>query len=429
MFEAVTKNRIEENNKNFLDEQAKDYDYFQEKLLRTNNDINLIKKKINNFNLALPSWGLGTGGTRFGRFPGIGDPNNIFQKIEDIAVINDLMGATNSVSPHFPWDNVDDYKELKDYANKFDLKFDLVNSNTFQDQTNQEHSYKFGSLTNNSKKIRDKATEFNIECIRKGKLIGSKGLTVWIGDGGNYPGQQNFSKSLNNYMVSMKDIYSNLPDDWKILLEYKPYEPAFYSTVVNDWGTSYICAKELGQKAMCLIDLGHHLPNTNIEMIVSRLIDLKKLGGFHFNDSQYGDDDLDSGSINPHQLFLIFNELTEEKNMENFNKINYMIDQSHNLTDPIESLIQSTNEILVAYAKSLLVDKAKLESLQNDNDIIGASNLLKVAFNTDVYSLLKQIRLENHNAINPIFTYRKLNYKNEKAKERKNLKTPSPGII
>ena len=429
MFEAVTKNRIEENNKNFLDEQAKDYDYFQEKLLRTNNDINLIKKKINNFNLALPSWGLGTGGTRFGRFPGIGDPNNIFQKIEDIAVINDLMGATNSVSPHFPWDNVDDYKELKDYANKFDLKFDLINSNTFQDQTNQEHSYKFGSLTNNSKKIRDKATEFNIECIRKGKLIGSKGLTVWIGDGGNYPGQQNFSKSLNNYMVSMKDIYSNLPDDWKILLEYKPYEPAFYSTVVNDWGTSYICAKELGQKAMCLIDLGHHLPNTNIEMIVSRLIDLKKLGGFHFNDSQYGDDDLDSGSINPHQLFLIFNELTEEKNMENFNKINYMIDQSHNLTDPIESLIQSTNEILVAYAKSLLVDKAKLESLQNDNDIIGASNLLKVAFNTDVYSLLKQIRLENHNAINPIFTYRKLNYKNEKAKERKNLKTPSPGII
>jgi|TARA_B100000780_G_scaffold114402_1_gene80170 L-rhamnose isomerase/sugar isomerase len=429
MFEAVTKNRIEENNKSFLDEQARDYDYFQEKLLRTNNDINLIKKKINNFNLALPSWGLGTGGTRFGRFPGIGDPNNIFQKIEDSAVINDLMGATNSVSPHFPWDNVDDYKELKDYANKFDLKFDLVNSNTFQDQTNQEHSYKFGSLTNNSKKIRDKATEFNIECIRKGKLIGSKGLTVWIGDGGNYPGQQNFSKSLNNYMVSMKDIYSNLPDDWKILLEYKPYEPAFYSTVVNDWGTSYICAKELGQKAMCLIDLGHHLPNTNIEMIVSRLIDLKKLGGFHFNDSQYGDDDLDSGSINPHQLFLIFNELTEEKNMENFNKINYMIDQSHNLTDPIESLIQSTNEILVAYAKSLLVDKAKLESLQNDNDIIGASNLLKVAFNTDVYSLLKQIRLENHNAINPIFTYRKLNYKNEKAKERKNLKTPSPGII
>ena len=429
MFEAVTKNRIEENNKSFLDEQARDYDYFQEKLLRTNNDINLIKKKINNFNLALPSWGLGTGGTRFGRFPGIGDPNNIFQKIEDSAVINDLMGATNSVSPHFPWDNVDDYKELKDYANKFDLKFDLVNSNTFQDQTNQEHSYKFGSLTNNSKKIRDKATEFNIECIRKGKLIGSKGLTVWIGDGGNYPGQQNFSKSLNNYMVSMKDIYSNLPDDWKILLEYKPYEPAFYSTVVNDWGTSYICAKEIDKKAMCLIDLGHHLPNTNIEMIVSRLIDLKKLGGFHFNDSQYGDDDLDSGSINPHQLFLIFNELTEEKNMENFNKINYMIDQSHNLTDPIESLIQSTNEILVAYAKSLLVDKAKLESLQNDNDIIGASNLLKVAFNTDVYSLLKQIRLENHNAINPIFTYRKLNYKNEKAKERKNLKTPSPGII
>ena len=214
-----------------------------------------------------------------------------------------------------------------------------------------------------------------------------------------------------------------------MLIEYKPYEPAFYSTVINDWGTSYICSKELGKKAMSLIDLGHHLPNTNIEMIVSRLLDLNKLGGFHFNDSHYGDDDLDAGSINPFRLFLIFSELTNKKNIKNFNKISYMIDQSHNVTDPIESLILSTNEILNAYAKSLLIDHEHLKFLQKDNDVIGASCLLKDAFNTDVRSLLKQVRLESYNAIDPIFTYRQLNYKKEKSQTRINKKIFSPGIV
>ena len=294
---------------------------FKNKHQKLNVDLDFLKKKIIDFKLALPSWGVGTGGTRFGRFPGIGEPTNIFEKIEDCAVVNDLTGSNPSISPHFPWDNVDDYKELKEYASKYSLKFDLINSNTFQDFSDSNHSYKFGSLTNSEKRIRDKAIELNIECIKKGKLLGSKGLTVWIGDGTNFPGQQNFSSSLDNYIKSMKIIYSKLPSDWKMLIEYKPYEPAFYSTVINDWGTSYICSKELGKKAMSLIDLGHHLPNTNIEMIVSRLLDLNKLGGFHFNDSHYGDDDLDAGSINPFRLFLIFSELTNKKNIKNFNKI------------------------------------------------------------------------------------------------------------
>ena len=237
---------------------------------------------------------------------------------------------------------------MKDHAANYGLKFDVVNSNTFQDQAIHKHSYKFGSLTNSDQSIRQKAVELNIDCINKGITLGSKGLTVWLADGGYFPGQQNFSRTLSWYMNSMLTIYKSLPDDWKILLEHKPYEPAFYSTVINDWGTSYICAKELGEKAMCLVDLGHHLPNTNIEMIVSRLIDLKKLGGFHFNDSKFGDDDLDSGSIDPYELFLIFNELTSASELNKFTNISYMIDQSHNVTDPIESLIQSANEIITA---------------------------------------------------------------------------------
>ena len=429
MFKAVEKNRIVESNTKFTDNLNRDYEYFLERISRLNINENLLKKKISKFNLALPSWGVGTGGTRFGRFPGIAEPRNIFEKIEDCAVVNDLIGITSSVSPHFPWDNVKNYKKLKDHAANYGLKFDVVNSNTFQDQANHKHSYKFGSLTNSDQSIRQQAVELNIDCINKGITLGSKGLTVWLADGGNFPGQQNFSRTLSWYMDSMQIIYKSLPDDWKILLEHKPYEPAFYSTVINDWGSSYICAKELGEKAMCLVDLGHHLPNTNIEMIVSRLIDLKKLGGFHFNDSKFGDDDLDSGSIDPYELFLIFNELTNASELNKFTNISYMIDQSHNVTDPIESLIQSANEIITAYVKSLLVDQKKLESLQEKNDVIGASMILKEAYSIDVSAIIKKIRYENHNAIEPIYTYRQLNYRQQKSKIRFQNKPSLPGIV
>ena len=429
MFKAVEKNRIVESNTKFTDNLNRDYEYFLERISRLNINENLLKKKISKFNLALPSWGVGTGGTRFGRFPGIAEPRNIFEKIEDCAVVNDLIGITSSVSPHFPWDNVKNYKKLKDYAANYGLKFDVVNSNTFQDQANHKHSYKFGSLTNSDQSIRQQAVELNIDCINKGITLGSKGLTVWLADGGNFPGQQNFSRTLSWYMDSMQTIYKSLPGDWKILLEHKPYEPAFYSTVINDWGSSYICAKELGEKAMCLVDLGHHLPNTNIEMIVSRLIDLKKLGGFHFNDSKFGDDDLDSGSIDPYELFLIFNELTNASELNKFTNISYMIDQSHNVTDPIESLIQSANEIITAYVKSLLVDQKKLKSLQEENDVIGASMILKEAYSIDVSAIIKKIRYENHNAIEPINTYRQLNYRQQKSKIRFQNKPSLPGII
>ena len=429
MFKIINKNQIETHNKKYINNLKKDYDFFIRKVSRLKININNIKNELMNFNIAIPSWGVETGGTRFGKFPLKGEPNNIFEKIEDCAIINDLIGITKSISLHFPWDNVEDYKELREFTKNYGLEFDVVNSNTFEDLDNYKHSYKFGSLTHTNKNVRDEAIKLNIDCIKKGIKLGSKALTVWIPDGTNYPGQQDFSKSLDRYIESMKKIYAKLPSNWKIFIEHKPFEPAFYSTVINDWGSSYYCAKTLGEKALCLIDLGHHLPNTNIEMIVSRLIDLKKLGGFHFNDSKFGDDDLDSGSIDPYELFLIFNELTSASELNKFTNISYMIDQSHNVTDPIESLIQSANEIITAYVKSLLVDQKKLKSLQEKNDVIGASMILKEAYSIDVSAIIKKIRYENHNAIEPIYTYRQLNYRQQKSKIRFQNKPSLPGII
>jgi len=429
MFKAVDKEIINNHNLKLISDLNSDFDHLRKKLERNKLNINDIKNKIKNFQVAVPTWGVGTGGTRFARFPGIGEPQNIYEKIEDCAIINDLVGITQKVSPHFPWDNVSDFKELKEFSDSFGIGYDVVNSNTFQDQGEDNLSFKYGSLTNADQSVREKAIQVNKEAIEAGMTLGSKGLTVWVGDGGNFPGQISFSKSLERYIESMKKIYSNLPEDWKVYLEHKPYEPAFYSTVISDWGTSYICAKELGEKAMCLVDLGHHLPNTNIEMIVSRLIDLNKLGGFHFNDSKFGDDDLDAGSINPFELFLIFNELTLANKNGKLKDISYMIDQSHNVTDPIESLILSSNEIALCFTKSLLVDYDLLNELQDANDTIGTMQLLKTAFNTDVNPIVSMARYENSNAIDPISIYRSLNYKQNKSKVRTSSKGSSSGIV
>jgi L-rhamnose isomerase/sugar isomerase len=294
-----------------------------------------------------------------------------------------------------------------------------MNSNTFQDQVGQKHSYKFGSLTNTDPAVRRQAIEHNIECIELGKALGSNALTVWIGDGGNFAGQQHFRKTLERYLESMRDIYAQLPSDWRMFIEHKFYEPAFYSTVINDWGTSYYCARELGPKAYSLVDLGHHAPNVNIEMIVARLIQFGKLAGFHFNDSKYGDDDLDAGSIKPFQLFLIFNELVDAElnNVPDFNPA-YMLDQSHNVTDPIESLMMSSAELSRAFVQAHLVDRDALEHAQENRDPLMALSTLKQAFTTDVSSIIATARQREGGAIDPIGAYRASGYRQHKAEER-----------
>lgn len=396
-----------------------DYAALGEKLARDGVDIESLTAAAEKFQVAVPSWGTGTGGTRFARFPGQGEPRNIYEKLEDCAVINELSGCTDSVSPHFPWDKVDDFSELKQKADEYGLKWVSVNSNTFQDQPGQKVSYKYGSLSNTQEASRELAIAHNLDCIEYGKQLGAKSLTVWVGDGSNHPGQQHFQRAFERYLSSMEKIYKGLPDDWEMHIEHKMFEPAFYSTIIQDWGSNILAAMQLGPKCKSLVDLGHHAPNTNIEMIVSRLIQFKKLGGFHFNDSKYGDDDLDSGSLHPYQQFLIFNELVdaEYRQQEEFGPA-YMLDQSHNVTDPAESLINSAIEVQRSYVKALLVDREALYGFQDTNDALMASLELKKAFNLDVSPILAMARLRKGAAINPLGVYRCVGYREEMAKLR-----------
>lgn len=399
---------------------TEDYGALGRKLERAGIDIDTIKHRVAGFSLAVPSWGAGRGGTRFARFPIPGEPTNIHEKLEDCAVINQLSRATPRVSPHFPWDKVSDYAALREEAAGLGLGFDAVNSNTFQDQPGQAHSYSTGSLSSTVAATRQQAVEHNIECIEIGRQLGSTDLTVWVGDGTNFPGQQDFARSLDRYLEAAAQVYAALPDDWRMLLEHKMFEPAFYSTVISDWGSSILAAQELGPKAKCLVDLGHHAPNVNIEQIVARLHRFGKLGGFHFNDSKYGDDDLDSGSINPHQLFLVFNELAEaELNPRDGFRPSYMIDQSHNVTDPIESMLSSAEAIVQCYAKASLVDRDALHEAQGANDTMMAFQALRRAYTIDVTPILAQARVEAGGAYDPLAVYRQSQWRQRKAQERR----------
>lgn len=421
---------IAEQNKKHDAELGADYEHLGKQLARRNIEIESVVRQTQAFGVALPSWGVGTGGTRFARFPGVGEPRNIDEKLSDCATVQKLGRNTPTVSLHIPWDKPKDAQAMKDQAATLGLGFDAMNSNTFQDQADQKLSYKFGSLTHPDPAVRAQAVAHNIECIELGQKLGSKALTVWIGDGGNFPGQHNFRRALERYLESLTQIYKALPDDWRVFLEHKLFEPSFYSTVINDWGTSYICAEKLGPKASCLVDLGHHAPNVNIEMIVARLIQVGKLAGFHFNDSKYGDDDLDSGSIKPFQLFLVFNELVDaaQSKVANFNPA-YMIDQSHNVTDPIESLLSSSNEIVRAYTQALLVDRAALAEAQDKCDAIAALAALKKAYNTDVTPILGMARKRSGGAVDPIATYRASGYRQRKAEERPSTGRSGSGIV
>ncbi|OCP04974.1 MULTISPECIES: L-rhamnose catabolism isomerase [unclassified Ensifer] len=421
---------VEAENEIRLAALRRDYESLGERLDRRGISIDAIKRKVAAYGVAVPSWGVGTGGTRFARFPGKGEPRNIFDKLEDCAVIHELTRATPTVSLHIPWDKVSDISELREKGASLGLGFDAMNSNTFSDAPGQEHSYKFGSLSHVDAATRRQAVEHNLECIEIGRQLGSKALTVWIGDGSNFPGQSNFTRAFERYLDAMKSVYAALPEDWRVFTEHKMFEPAFYSTVVQDWGSNYLIAQELGPKAFCLVDLGHHAPNVNIEMIVARLIQFGKLGGFHFNDSKYGDDDLDTGSIDPYRLFLVFNELVdaETRRAKDFRPA-HMLDQSHNVTDPIESLMTSATEVCRAYAQALIVDRKTLEGYQDGNDALMATETLKAAFRADVEPILAMARFENGGAIAPVATYRKSGYRAKVAAERPAVAGGGGGIV
>ena len=420
------KEQIENSNQENLSRHKKNYEFISDQI---SNAEDVIKKLID-FQVAIPSWALGTGGTRFGRFPGGGEPRSLEEKIEDIGLLHALNGSSGAISLHIPWDIPEDPDAIKKLAAQHGLRFDAMNSNTFQDQPDQKLSYKFGSMQHVDKAVRKQAVDHNIEVIKYGKELGSKSLTVWLSDGSTFPGQLNFRKAFLNTLESLREVYAALPSDWKIFVEYKAYEPNFYSTTVGDWGQSLLYTSKLGPQAYTLVDLGHHLANANIEQIVALLLMEGKLAGFHFNDSKYGDDDLTVGSIKPYQLFLIFNELVEgmdARNMNHANDLAWMIDASHNVKDPLEDLLQSVEAIMIAYAQSLILDRKKLVEAQNNNDVVNAQEILQKAFRTDVRAIVAEARLRAGGALNPLSVFRNEKVRENLIKER-GSKTVATGL-
>lgn len=384
-------------------------------------DTESIIDKLVKFQVAIPSWALGTGGTRFARFPRGGEPRNLEEKLEDIGLLHALNNSGGAVSLHIPWDIPSDPARIRSLAAELGLRFDAMNSNTFQDQPDQPLSYKFGSLQHTDKGVRKQAIEHNLEVIRQGVELGSESLTVWLADGSCFPGQLNFRKAFQRTLEGLQEIYAQLPEKWKMFVEYKAYEPNFYSTTVGDWGQSLLYSGKLGPKAFTLVDLGHHLPNANIEQIVSLLLMEGKLGGFHFNDSKYGDDDLTVGSIKPYQLFLIFNELVEgmdARGMDHTRDLGWMIDASHNVKDPLEDLLQSVEAILISYAQALLVNHKALESAREQNEVVLAQEMLQAAFRTDLRPLIAEARLRAGGALDPLRVFRAADIRRALVKER-----------
>ncbi len=415
----IKKEQVSTVNQKNIEAHEGSFDFLANRLGKEGIDVESLIQKLANFQVAIPSWALGAGGTRFGRFSFYGEPSSLEQKLDDVGILHSLTQTAGAISLHIPWDIPTDYRAIKERAVSLGLKFDAVNSNTFQDQKKAPESYRFGSLANSNESIRQQAIDHNIEVLEIGKKLGSKSLTVWLADGSSFPGQTNFQRAFTNTMESLKEIYKDLPEDWKMFIEYKPYEPNFYSTVIQDWGTSHLLANECGDKAYTLVDLGHHLPNTNIEQIVATLMMRGKLGGFHFNDSKYGDDDLTVGSIKPYALFLIFNELVY--GMENNSQNPYpawMIDASHNIKDPLEDLMQSLEAIQEAYAKALLINQSELKDAQEAHDVTLCQEILQNAYRTDVRPLLQRARLKTGGAIDPIKTYRSLAVRKNLIKER-----------
>ncbi|WP_018628930.1 TIM barrel protein [Niabella aurantiaca] len=413
----LTKSQIEQHNDALLTQHQRNFECLSGNVP----GVEAVLKKLTDFQVAIPSWALGNGGTRFGRFAGKGEPSTLEQKLEDVGLLHQFNRSSGAVSLHIPWDIPKDAGALKQLAAALDLRFDAMNSNTFQDQPGQAHSYKYGSLQHVDKAVRKQAIDHNIEVIRYGEELGSESLTVWLADGSCFPGQLNFRKAFNNTLESLGEIYAALPEDWKVFVEYKAFEPNFYSTTVGDWGQSFLFASKLGEKAYSLVDLGHHLPNANIEQIVALLLNEKKLGGFHFNDSKYGDDDLTVGSIKPYQLFLIFKELVEgmdARNMDHTKDLGWMIDASHNVKDPLEDLLQSVEAIKIAYAQALLVDPVKLNAAQEANDVTLAQEILQGAYRTDVRPILAEARLRAGAVLDPVGLFRQLKVRDQLVKER-----------
>lgn len=367
-------------------------------------DVEKVKSRIKNLEIETPSWGYGDSGTRFKVFKQQGVPRNPYEKLEDAAEVHNLTGVCPSVAVHIPWDKVDDYQVLKKYAQDLGLRMGAVNPNLFQ-----EDEYALGSLCNPRPEVRAKALAHMLECVEIMGKVDSGILSLWLADGTNYPGQDDFRKRKHYLMNALTRVYAALPDNARILIEYKMFEPAFYHTDLADWGMAYNFALKLGEKAQVLVDLGHHAQGTNVAHIVATLLDEGKLGGFHFNNRKYADDDLMVGAIDPYELFQIALELVageqDPATADCAQNISYMIDQSHCIEPKIPAMIRSVMNIQTAFAKALLVPREELRRAQEAGDVIRAEGIVREAFETDVRPLLAQVRQEMGLQPDPLKAY------------------------
>jgi L-rhamnose isomerase / sugar isomerase len=372
--------------------------------------VDRIEERLRFQRVETPSWGYGNSGTRFNVFPQPGIPRDPFEKLADAAEVHRLTGICPSVAIHIPWDRVNDYGELREHAESMGLDIGAVNPNLFQ-----EEDYKLGSVCNPDPAVRRRATEHLLECVEIGREVGTDVLSLWFADGTNYAGQDSFVERRHRMQECLSEVYEAMPEGMRMLLEYKPFEPAFYHTDLSDWGAALTMCQRLGERAEVLVDLGHHLQGTNIEHIVALLLDEERLGGFHFNHRKYADDDLIVGSVNPFELFLIYVELVEA---EESTRIDYMIDQAHNIEAKIDAMILSITNLQEAYAKALLVDRQALNEARHSGDVLGAHRTLIDAYATDVRSLCAKVRVDMGAARDPIAAFKQSGYAERVAEER-----------
>lgn len=382
-------------------------------------DTATFRKRLEAFTVETPSWGLANSGTRFGTFRQPWAAKELDEKLADAGQVQKYTGICPRVALHIPWDKTGDWSKVQAMAKANGVAIGAINPNVFQDEC-----YQFGSITNSDPAVRRKAVEHHIECIEIAKATGSDAISLWYADGTNYPGQESMRARKARMLESLQQVYAKLPKGMRMLVEYKPFEPAFYHTDIQDWGSSLMLCQKLGPQAQVLVDTGHHLQGTNIEHIVAILLDEGRLGGFHFNDRKYADDDLTVGAINPYQLFLIFAELVAAE--EDPNQVvsacakacAYMFDQCPNHKPTIESVIQSAVVVQETWAKALLIDRAELKKAQDAHDLTQCEELLKDAFSTDVRPRLAEWRQSKGLDANPLAAFRRSGYLKKVAEER-----------
>lgn len=397
------------------EQNQKSYDLLAKQLTKKGLSLTVIKKHLKEQVIELPSWAVGNSGTRYGTFRDPGAALTIWDRIDDCAEIQRMVGICPKMASHVLWDVTDNGKftPVKEYAESQGMSIGTVHPNTFMGQ-----QFRFGSICNPFEDVRIRTMDHFKDCVRIAREMNSKAIGIWLADGTNYPGQDNLCERKHRLEEGLMALYQEMDSDMTLLVEYKPFEPAFYTTDLMDWGMSYMVCNKLGNRAKVLVDLGHHLPGVNIEHIIAMLLDENKLGGFHMNNCKYADDDLMVGSINPLELYLIYCQLTEKAEDNNEDDIIYMLDQSHNIEPSIEGIIQSVMNAQTAFTKALILDRKALTVAQQEGDVIMANRILMDAYETDIRPLLTEVRLEMGLEPDPLVAYRLGGYAEKIVKER-----------